>query len=203
MSIVPAHSCNPEHPGSQSAPTDFFDQPSTRLYKRYPSDMIAENGRRVSSPPSVCVRQSSDEELTAVAESNCLRVIRPGTSSTANKASGPRTDATLFLFSSSMASSRRGISNSISTRSPSFQPRCRARNFPGSIALSTRLPFTETLVFGPDHPGTRRYKVNVSGFARLSAICVVFVRGYSVFCVNVAWVLFCNHDRREGINRLT
>src|SRR3954453_4444248 len=139
--------------------------------------MIDENGRNVSIPPAVFATQSLEEELRAVADNKSLRESFAGISPTAKSAMGPWSKATLFWFSLSIDSSRRGISNSISTRSPSFQLRCNARNFPGSIELSARRPLTETLVLAPAQAGIRTYNVNDSGRARLSASWVVAARG--------------------------
>ncbi len=107
-------------------------------------------------------------------------MIRVGISPTANRAIGPCNNATVLGFWLSTVSRRRGISNSSSTLSPSFQARATATNFPGSIGVSARFPFMERVVFGPVQAGILKYSVNVSGRASANASSVVFARGYSV-----------------------
>ena len=170
MSIV-RDTANAQIPGfkfdTRSSGPSYEHQLSTRLYKRYPSDMIDENGRSVSNPPAVFATQSLEEELSAVADNKSSRLSFAERLSTAKSAMGPCSSATLFGFSLSIASSRSGISNSISMRSPSFQLRCNARNFPGSTELSAPRPFTETVVLAPAQAGMRTYKVNDSGLSEI------------------------------------
>jgi hypothetical protein len=165
--------------------------------------MMLAKGRNVSVPASVRVDQSSEDCATCVTESNCLRVIPAGISPTPNNATGPRIRATQFGFSRSIASSRRGISNSSSNLSPSFHARCNARNLPGAISFSTLRPFIDILVFGPIQAGIRRYRAKVSGRDNAKSNWLVFALGYCVFWVSITLVLFCCHETREGRNRLT
>ena len=73
-------------------------QLSRRLYKRYPSDMIDENGRSVSNPLAVFTTQSLEEELRAVADNKSSRESFAEMFPTAKSAMGPCNNATLLGF---------------------------------------------------------------------------------------------------------
>src|ERR1700693_4820223 len=104
---------------------------------------MAVNGNIVIGPLAVSTCQ--DCCATFLAVNNCCVVTDGAVSETANKTSGPQSNATVCGCCGSSDSSRNFIGSSNSMRSPFFHVRRSMANCPAAIDGDSRLSLTEML----------------------------------------------------------